>query len=306
LVIGIWLLIIVFFILDMAIVIFAGEDSFRLQMELKKFLEKEAPGAPFRIFDSASEAELNRELTLFFQTPGLWQERRIAVVKIPKWEGRLPEIRDPDLLVLALGKTPASGIRSNVRLEEFPPLQGAELSRWIRKTAKELGNAVSADLVSALMEIHGSDTGSIWNELMVLSCFKPGKILTASDLKKFRAWIPRVRDFAFIEAVSTKDRKEALRLLLASLNEGVTPLAMLGSLESHFRAMLVAKAGGKAAAEFFAGRHPYWVSKIKQAASAFNEVELKTYLARLWRTKFLIKTGKHLPEIALEEFVLGV
>jgi DNA polymerase-3 subunit delta len=306
LVIGIWLLIIVFFILGMAIVIFAGEDSFRLQMELKKFLKKEAAGVSFRIFDSAAEENIGRELTNFFQRATLWKERRIAVIKAPKWEGKLPAITEPDLLVLALEKIPARKIWKNVRIEEFPKLEGAKLSRWIQETAKELGNAVSTDLISALIELHGSDTGSIWNELMVLSCFRPGKILTASDLKTFRTWLPHVKDFALIDALLQKNRKQALYLLHLTLAEGVSPLLILANIASHFRALLVAKTNTKSKAEFFQGKHPYWVAKISQHAKRFTEKELREALRRLWRLDHAIKTGIEPPEIALEAFVLGL
>jgi DNA polymerase III delta subunit len=289
----------------MSIVIFSGEDFFRLGRALKKFLEKEAAGAAIQTFESDSAEDLKWKLREFFKARSLWQEPRAAVAKIPAWQGNLPEIPAPDLLILILEKTPPAGISKKARVETFPNLKGAELSKWIRESAKELGNAAAPDLISALMALHGSDTAAIWNELALLSCFKPGEKLYAEDLKTFRSWVPRPKDFAFVEAVLAKNRKQALRFLLQNLEQGIEPMKILGGLEAHFRAMLAAKSGGKAAQDFFNGKHPFWVSKIEYASMRFEKKELKARLRRIERALLMIKTGKHSPKTAIEEFVVG-
>lgn len=289
----------------MSIVIFAGEDSFRLQSALKKFLNKEAPGASTQTFESDSSEEITLELREFFKAVTLWQERRIAIAKTPAWKGKLPETTTGDLLILALEKPPTASISKNARVELFPQLKGAELSAWIREIAKGLGNSADSSLVSALIQLHGSDSAAIWNELMTLSCFKPREKLSANDLKTFRSWLPQIGDFAFVEAVLNRNRGRSLSLLLQSLNTGVAPLSLLAGITTNFRAMLVAKCGDASTEKFFAGRHPFWISKINQASEKFSEDELKNQLRRLERAERMIKTGKHAPETALEEFVLG-
>jgi DNA polymerase III delta subunit len=289
----------------MPIVILGGEDLFRLDRALKKFLEKEASGIAIQTFESNSAEDIRWQLLEFFRTRSLWQEPKVAVAKIPSWRGNLPEIPTPDLLILILEKTPPAGISKKARVETFPALKAAELFKWIRESAKELGNTAAPDLVLALVTLHGSDTAAIWNELVLLSCFKPDEKLSAEDLKTFRSWVPRPKDFAFVEAVLAKNRKQAVRFLFQNLNEGIEPMKILGGLEAHFRAMLVAKSGDKTAQDFFSGKHPFWVSKIKYAAMRFEEKELKASLRRIERALLAIKTGKHSPKTALEEFVIG-
>lgn len=301
----------------MPTIIFAGEDTFRLRAALRKFLDTQASGAKTQSFESDTSEDLVQELREFFQTSTLWQERKVAIVKAPSWKNPLPEVTDPDLLILALEKPPPAGILKKTRLETFPKLKGAGLSKWIRGTAAEFGSEIDTALVSLLVELHGSETEAIWNELTILSCFKPGEKLSAKDLRAFRSWVPRVRNFAFVEAVLAKNRRQALRLLLYSLEEGAAPLALLAGLAAQFRAMLVAKSDGTessradaslpstAAAAFFAGKHPFWLSKIEQASREFSEDELKAQLRRLERADWLIKTGKHSPSTALEEYIVG-
>jgi DNA polymerase III delta subunit len=289
----------------MPAIIFSGEDFFRLGRSLKKFLEKEAAGVAIQTFEPDSVEDLKWKLQEFFKARSLWLEPRVAVAKIPSWQGSLPEIPAPDLLILILEKTPPASISKKTRVETFPNLRGAELSKWIRESTKELGNTATPDLISALVTLHGSDTAAIWNELALLSCFKPEEKLSGEDLKTFRSWVPRAKDFAFVEAVLAKNRKQALRFLLQNLNEGIEPMKILGGLEAHFRAMLVAKFGDKTAQEFFSGKHPFWVSRIEYAAMRFEEKELKASLRRIERALLAIKTGKHSPKTALEEFVIG-
>jgi DNA polymerase III delta subunit len=289
----------------MPAIIFSGEDFFRLGRALKKFLEKEAAGATIQTFESDSAEDLKLRLREFFRARSLWQEPRVAVAKIPSWQGNLLEIPAPDLLIFVLKKLPPLSIAKKARVETFPILKAAELSKWIRESAKEFGNSASPDLVSALIALHGSDTAAIWNEIVLLSCFKPEEKLSGKDLKTFRSWVPRAKDFAFVEAVLAKNRKQALRFLMQNLNEGIEPMKILGGLEAHFRAMLVAKSGDKTAQDFFSGKHPFWVSKIEYAAMRFEEKELKASLRRIERALLAIKTGKHSPKTALEEFVIG-
>lgn len=290
----------------MAVVIFAGEDSFRARRALQEFLEKARGGAPAPVhtFDADNEEDLPRALAAFFDERTLWRERKIAVARAASWSGPLPNIPDPDLLLLLLEKPPRTAPK-NAIVELFPRLKGDALFKWIRAAAKALGNDIAPDLPPALVELHGSDTEAIWNELLILSSADPGKRLTLEDLKAFRTWIPHVRDFAFIDAVLAKDRKQALRFLHHTLAEGTSPLLILANLAAHFRAMLVANTPGNAAEKFFSGRHPFWISKIREHAARFTEQELRDALKRLWRADYAIKTGKYSPEIAVEEFVLG-
>jgi DNA polymerase III delta subunit len=291
----------------MALVIFTGEDSFRARRALHALLEKERGRGPARIesFDADESDNLAHTLAAFFNARTLWQERKIAVVRAASWSGAVPKVAESDLLVLLLEQSPRTAPKGAV-VTSFPLLKGAELAEWIRNAAKDLGNDLAADLARALIELHGSDTEAIWNELMVLSSANPGKPLTLEDLKTFRAWIPHVKDFAFVDSVLAKDRPRALRLLHHTLAEGVSPLLILANLAAHFRAMLVAKTDGKSADVFFRGRHPFWVSKISEHAERFTEQELRAALRRLWRLDYAIKTGIYSPEIAIETFVLGV
>lgn len=291
----------------MPVVIFAGEDKFRARRALQEFLaaEREKTPALVKSFDADDEEDLPAALAAFFNKDTLWHERKIAVVRAASWSGKLPALTDSDLLLLLLEKPPRTAPKNAV-LKSFPVLKGVQLAKWIRDAAKELGNDLAPDLPPALIELHGSDTEAIWNELMILSSANPGTRIALEDLKTFRTWIPHVRDFAFVEAVLGKNRTQALRLLHHTLAEGVSPLLILANLAAHFRAMLVASADGKAADKFFAGRHPFWVSKIQEYAARFTEKELRGALRRLWRLDYSIKTGKYPPEIAIEEFVLGV
>lgn len=290
----------------MPVVIFTGEDPFRLIRKAREMLhDNEGGAAVTQSFDEESNENFPDVIRRFFDERTLWNDRKIAIARAASWTGKLPAVTGNDLLILILKKPPAT-LPKNIAVMSFPVLKGAGIAKWIIESGNELGNVIQRDLADALIELHGSDTGAIWNELMILSSAKPGEKLSADDLKMFRLWIPHVKDFAFVNAVLAKNRKHALGLLRKTLAEGASPLLVLGNLAAHFRAMLVTKGDKQTARRYFAGKHPFWVSEISKHAERFTQEELRSALKRLWRADHAIKTGSHAQDTALEEFVLGV
>ncbi len=288
------------------VIIFAGEDTFRTRKALEELLNKEKSKGELRIqkFD-AKEDNFKEKLRAFLEESTLWNERKIAIVKATSWNEEIFQISESDLLIFFLEKLPKITPK-NAILKLFPILKGNQLLEWIRDSAKELGNEISYDLQISLLELYGSNTEAIWNELTILSCFRPGKRLNLDDLKELRTWIPHPKDFALVDALLNKNRKLALRLLHQSLLHGISPLSIAANIASHFRAMLMLKKADKVAKKFFEGKHPFWISKIRKYAAKFSEKEIKDFIKRLALFDYSIKTGRQQAEIALEELVLGI
>lgn len=289
------------------VIIFAGDDAFRLRHALAGRLARErTPGTILETFDFGNSGENPEIIAKFFETPTLLRERKIALVYAESWDTEFPRPHDPDILIVAAKKIPKTRAKA-LEIETFPKLAGAELAAWIRTAAKESGAVIAPAAARQLIELHGSDTEGIWNDLQIFTAWKPGEEITETDIRTFRRGLATPGDFAFIEAVLGKDRKRALGFLLRELENGEPPLAILRNLAGHFRAMLAAKSNNADSVKrFFAGRHPFWISKIKQHAAGFEEQELRTALRRLLEADRKIKTGAHPAERALEEFVLGV
>lgn len=301
------------------IIVFHGEDEFRMRMEVRERIANIASEDAARV-KTFEIAEKNLEEVFgFLSAAELWQEKKIAVAKFTEWPDDLAGILKEgaekqnnfgaDILFVLAPRSGKGAKIPNAEYKLFPSLGGRELASWIQKTAAKFGNIVDTPAANSIAELHGQNTESIWNDLLVLSCWKPNGKIGANDIAVFHKELPSPKDFALIETLLAGTRKKALKLLCYEFAKQKSPLMLLGSIVTHFRAMLVAKfdegRDGDAAKKFFAPNHPFWVSKIKQASMRFSEEKIKRALLKLWKIDRAAKTGEHEPEILLEEFILG-
>lgn len=303
------------------IIVFHGEDGFRMRLELRERISDIAKKEPARIkiFGIADEKGLE-EVFAFLSAAELWQEKKVAVAKFAEWSSDLAKTLKNEaknkndfgtniLFVLV----PKNRVRVSeipeAEYKEFSGLTGRILIHWIQETAVKFGNTIDANASRVLIELRGQNTEGIWNELLLLSCWKPNGKISGRDIAMFRRELPHPKDFALIEALLEGNRKKALKLLHHEFSEHKAPLMILGSMVTHFRALLVAKFSGKSGEvsvqKFFAQNHPFWVSKIESASQHFSAEEIRQTLQKLWRIDRAAKTGEYEPEMLLEEFIIG-
>lgn len=303
------------------VIVFYGEDEFRMRLEVRERISDSAKKEPARIktFEIADEKDLE-EIFAFLSAAELWQEKKIATAKFFEWSRDLAKTLKNEAekrnnfdanILFVLAPRGGNGAKiANAEYKLFPLLAGRALASWIQNTAAKFGNTIDAPALRAVSELHGRNTENIWNELLLLSCWKPGGKIETNDIAVFRKELPAPEDFALVETMAAGNRKDALRLLYYELMNGKPPLMILGSITAYFRAMLVAKFSENrgeddAANKFFARNHPFWVSNIARASRRFSEDEILRAFRKLWRIDRAAKTGEHKPEMLLEEFIIG-
>jgi len=276
-----------------------------------------------RRFEISDASSLNDALE-FIEAETLFGEKRGAIAKVTGWNAEMSSVFQKHsseisananrlLIFLWLNHSlPAGGQAGpahNVTIEEFPALEGKYLQNWIRETAMSFGNTLGPQTISALITLHGSNTESIWHDLVTLSCWKPNSKIEEKDLAIFHTELPKPEAFALLDALMQGNKKQGFEILEYALANGEEPHIILGALINLFRALLVASAaeGNRAAVKkFFAGRHPYWVSRIMKNARHFTHEELRKQFLRLYQADIAIKTGKMDPAMAIERAVIGI
>ena len=114
--------------------------------------------------------------------------------------------------------------------------------------------------------------------------------------------------FKTIDALASKNKKQALELLQKHLNGGDNPLYLLSMIVYQFRNLLLIKelSGKKlmyASIVKKSGLHPYVVKKNYFTCSQFSFEELKNIYKKIFQFDLDIKTGKMEPETALNLLV---
>lgn len=123
--------------------------------------------------------------------------------------------------------------------QEFDFLKGVALKKWIAKEVLEKGGEIKADAINMLVERVGSDLWQMNNELEKLSSYD--KNITCENIKKFVKTKDDDNIFNLADAIGSKNKKLALRLLTEQIRLGVNINYILFMLARQCRLLLEAK-----------------------------------------------------------------
>ena len=124
----------------------------------------------------------------------------------------------------------------------FAPLD-REMPGWIENWVRRRGSSIQRDAVQYVWQTLGNDLQAINNELEKAVIYvKDRKTISYDDVKhvvgNFRDYTP----FDLADALGKKDREAAFRILSRLIQEGESPVGLLGSISWNFRRLMNAKA----------------------------------------------------------------
>ncbi|WP_322823000.1 DNA polymerase III subunit delta [Chloroflexus sp.] len=197
-------------------------------------------------------------------------------------------------------------------VREFPLLQGAELLRWIEQRAKMLHATIEPAAAQRLVELAGNDSRLLANELAKLASYvgRNGKI----DLYAVDRLVTDQQEqnlFAFLDELSSRRLRPALRGARALIEDGQAPPYVLFMLARQIRILLQVRQllsqrhrADEIAAEL--NLKPFVARKATEQARNFSLADLTHAHDRLLELDHAIKTGRIQAETALELFVVEV
>jgi DNA polymerase-3 subunit delta len=202
-------------------------------------------------------------------------------------------------------------IKNKGKAQNFASLEGEKLRSWLKQEFSKFKAEITAEALAKLMDFAGDDLWLLSNEIKKLVNYKRGgKIETADVVKLTNAKI-ETAIFKTIDAISQRNKKQALLLLHQHLDKGDSPLYLLSMINFQFKNLLVVKDLLERNEPYYliakkTQLHPFVVRKSYQQASRFTLAELKKIYRKIFQVDFDIKTGKVAAETALDLLIAGI
>ncbi len=108
--------------------------------------------------------------------------------------------------------------------QEFAPLDGANLEKWIVAEFAALGHSEGGTLAPALAAAIGGDLWRMSGEIGKLVHFAGGKAISAADAAKIVSPVADNNIFQTVDAIAAGKNKEALRMVRRHTAAGDHPL----------------------------------------------------------------------------------
>jgi DNA polymerase-3 subunit delta len=188
---------------------------------------------------------------------------------------------------------------------------GAALESWIKKRAQSCGVKISGEAAKLLADFIGNQLRLLANELDKLATYVgQGNTIEVSHVRLLSAEVQASRIFDLTDALAQRNRTLALNLLHDLLSDGTHPLAMLPTITSQVRNLLLVKemAGSGLRAPQIAsalGMPPFLVDKALRNIGKFTAAQLESTYHQLLATDAALKRSRLTPEMALDLLVVN-
>jgi DNA polymerase-3 subunit delta len=191
--------------------------------------------------------------------------------------------------------------------QEFKPLSSTETSAWINKKVNEYKISISNQAIQTLISLTGNDLWQINNEINKLASYKKNKIET-EDIKNLTKGGVDENIFALTDAISSRNKKLAIKLLGEQYEAGLTDSYLINMITRQFKILLQIR---QALDSRFTSQkiisslklHPFVAQKGINQVRNFSLASLKNILSQLVEIDYLIKTGKGDAKILLNLFI---
>jgi len=304
-----------------------GPDSYRSKKKLEEIIEgyKKVHKSGLNLIYINAESADFRELSSSLNTISMFSENKLLILRnlfsapggpASGWqESFLENIKDlADLkdIVVVYENGPADkrtklfkALEKHAKYQEFEFLLPANLRKWVLDEFTNNKAKIETDALNLLVEFVGNDLWQMANEINKLSNYKKGSVIKKEDVETLVR--PKTENdiFKTIEALASKDKKQALNLLHKHLEKGDSPLYLLSMIAFQFRNLLIVKQLLESAKPYGAmakksGLHPFVFQKSYYICNKFSLLELKKIYHKIFETDLNIKTGKIEPETALD------
>ena len=261
------------------------------------------------------------------ETQPFMSDKRLVIVRdFPALMGRaeaderlisyLPSVPETAILLFyCTGKPDGrkklySAIKKQGGIVTFASLRGAELTRFVTDTFKQDGKECDDRTAEYLIFTVGSDTGLLVSEIHKISSYAEGRSsVLAEDISLLATPSTECTVFQMVDAVVTGQRTRAFTLLRNLLLSGTDRMAILAMLLrqyrllQHIKIMQYEKKGGDYIRNTL-GVPPFAVDQYLRQASSYTGGLVKKAVQICFDTEYAVKSGRILPDGALETVVI--
>lgn len=329
------------------IIFLYGEDTYRSKQKLNEIIEhyKKIHKSGLNLTYIDAKKDDFRNLTDNFKVVPMFSEKKLIILKnifsaqnfqesflkeinpvksadkiggVPpkaeqfNWVNKLKEAKD--IIVIfeeekidernKLFKT----LKKEAKCQGFDLLKGSSLLNWIKNEFKKNNAKIDFGVDEMIFSYIGSNLWQAQNEIKKLANFKMGKTIKKEDVDLLVRSKIETDIFKTIDALSSKNKRQALSFLHKHIENGDNILYLLSMIAYQFRSFLIIKELMEKKDSYPAivkksGLHPFVVKKGCYFCSQFSFFELKKIYQKIFQADLDIKTGKVEPETALELLV---
>lgn len=182
-------------------------------------------------------------------------------------------------------------------VQEFKTLSNSQLLLFVKQEAVRLHKKINASAASLLISLTGGDLWLIAGEIKKLAHYTNEEEITPEVIREVTPGNFSEDIFALTDALSTRDKTLAAKLLTEQYEAGLSDDYILTMLIRQFKILLQIKAAleNQISANDLAAHlkiHPFVAKKGVWQAKNFSIADLKNYLNALIRLDFFNKTGQ--------------
>ncbi len=302
-----------------------GPDTYRSRQKLKEIIENykkiHKSGLNFQYLDSGKldYQDFKNE----FQSVSMFDEKKLLVLENvsqnkdfqDKFLENIKKFSGSENIIVFYEERGISddkfftSLKKIAKSQEFNYLEGQKLTNWIKKEFSNHQTIINEKGIGALINFVGNDLWQLSNEIQKLVAYKKKeKKIGEEEINLLVS--PKIENdiFKTIDAIMSKNKKQALSLINKHLEKGDDPLYLLSMINFQFRNILIVKDLIEKNKPYYAilkqsGLHPFVVKKSYQQAEKFTIQQLKKIYQKIFQVDISIKTGKIMPDAALNMLV---
>lgn len=298
-----------------------GEDSYRSKIKLEEIIEgyKKVHKSGLNLIYIDAKEKSFFDFYSNFKITSMFAEKKLIVLKsvfnnIKFQEEFLEEVKKieelKDIVVIYENEKIDQrnklfkSLEKTSKCQEFNFLQPALLEKWARQEFEKNSVKINPDALAMLLNFAGNDLWHLFNEINKLSNYKKNSLVKREDVELLVR--PGVENdiFKTIDALASKNKKQALDLLHKHLDNGDNSLYLLSMIAYQFRNLLIIKELMDNKKSLSAcGLHPFVIRKTSYLCSQFSMPQLKKIYRKIFQIDSDIKTGKIESELALDLLV---
>jgi DNA polymerase-3 subunit delta len=309
--------------------LFFGEEGFLIQEAVDLIINRVVdPGARDFNFNALYCRDTTAsDLINLCQTLPFMSEKRLVIAKdldaykAADIEELVPYLKDPSpstCLVMISNegryekKSVTTAVEAHGAVTRFFPLLDREIVPWIEGWAKAHGLSVQRDAAQYLWQTLGNDLQKLGNELEKVEIFiKDKKTISFQDMKAVVGDFREYSSFDLAAEIGVKNREKAFLILTRLLQEGDSPVGLLGSIAWNFRRLLQAKAmqaSGTGADDIMKKLRPpvifHQVPQFKSQMKSYHLEELRAAFEIMLSTDKALKSSGLPGRLVLERMIL--
>lgn len=244
----------------------------------------------------SSNKNIQNKFQEYFEKINIFEKEEISVVI---FENREIDKRNKLFKLL---------IKKSFKKQEFLDIPPFKIRKFIEEETKILEGKISHSAIDELILFFGNNLWEIENELKKLIIYKNGETIEKKDIENVCTANVDLNIFKTIEAISKKNKKEALKLISEHFEKGENEIKILSMIVYQFRVLLKIKSLLDEKKSFFqiqkiSRLHPFVIKKTLPIAKNFSQEDLKNIYKKILETDFSIKTGKVEPKLGIEILV---